>query len=250
MSTSIKEMDKLFESELYFYFYEDFLDIARTQKECAFIEKCCTLQPNHKILDLACGHGRHANLLAELGYDLCGIDLNHQFIEKAKADAKTRGLTIEYIEQNILDINYQEKFDAVLLLFNSFGFFDRTDAKQLLIKISQTLKIGGKAFLDTKNRDHLLKELQPCSIIEKGEDLMIDRMSFNPIDGTTTNKRIYIKDGKRLDAPFTMTAYSFTDLKQMLQETGLAINQIYGSWEGDSFNQESKRIILILEKTS
>ena len=248
MSNSIKELDNLLASELYLYFYEDFLEESRTQRECGFIQTCCTLQPNHKILDLACGHGRHANFLSALGYNLCGIDLNSQFIEKAKADAKIQGLSIDYTEQDILNINYKEEFDAILLLFNSFGFFDRTDAKRLLKKINQALKIGGKAFIDTKNRDHLLKELLPCTITEKGEDLMIDRLSFDPINGTTTNNRIYIKDGERLDAPFTMTTYSFTDLKQMLQETGLEISQTYGSWNGNPLIQDSKRIILILEK--
>ncbi len=248
MSTSIKELDKLFESELYRYFHDDFLDIERTKQEWIFIQKCCALKPNDKILDLACGHGRHANFLTTLGYPTTGIDLNHPFIEQAKIDAQEKGLNTQFIEQDILEIDYQAAFDTILFLFNSLGFFDRKDAKLLLTKISRALKIGGKAFIDTKNRDHLIKELQSCNITEKGEDLMIDRLSFDPIHGTTTNNRIYIKDGKRFDAPFTMTAYSYTDFLQLLNDTGLKIIQTWGSWRGDIFNQDSKRIIFLLEK--
>lgn len=248
MSTSIKELDKLFENELYLYFYNDFLDPERTKQECTFIQKCCALKSGDKILDLACGHGRHANFLTTLGYPTIGIDLNHPFIEQAKLDAQKEGLTTQFIEQDILAIDYQAEFDTILFLFNSLGFFDRKDAKLLLTKISRALKIGGTAFIDTKNRDHLIKELQPCTITEKGQDLMIDRLSFDPIHGTTTNKRIYIKDGERFDAPYTMTAYSYTDFLQLLKETGLKIIQTWGSWRGDSFNQDSRRIIFILEK--
>lgn len=248
MSTSIKELDQLFESELYLYFHKDFLDIKRTAKECAFIQKACGLKANHQILDLACGHGRHANFLAEKGYKLTGIDLNTPFIQMAKREAESKNINIAYIEKDILAINYEQAFDTILLLFNSLGFFDRKDAKILLSKIEQALKIGGKAFIDTKNRDHLLKEIPPCSITERGRDLMIDQLSFNPIEGTTTNKRIYIKDGKRYDAPFTMTTYSYTDFIQLLEGTNLKITQTWGSWSGDTFNQDSRRIIFLLEK--
>lgn len=250
MSTTIKELDKLFESELYLYFHEDFLSEIRTKKECEFIQNCCKVKKDFRILDLACGHGRHANFLAKMGFDICGIDINRQFLENARLTAKAKELKIEYIEKNILDIDYQQEFDTILLLFNSLGFFDREDAKHLLSKISQALKVGGKAFIDIKNRDHLMKELQPCGITEKGEDLMIDRLTFNPIEGTTTNNRIYIKDGERLDAPFTMMAYNYTDFQQLLKETGLKIIQTWGSWQGDVFNQNSRRIIFLLEKVT
>lgn len=250
MSTSSKELDQLFERELYLYFHEDFLSDQRTAAECAFIQKSCNLKPKQSILDLACGHGRHANLLASRGLNLTAIDINTQFIEQAKTEAQVKGLNVDYIEKDILELDYHQTFDSVLLLFNSLGFFDRKDAKLLLSKISNALKIGGKAFIDTKNRDHLLKEITPCYLTERGKDLMIDRLSFDPVSGTTTNKRIYVKDGKRYDAPFTMTAYNYTDCMQMLEGTDLKITQVFGSWKGEGFNQDSRRIILILEKVA
>ena len=102
--------------------------------------------------------------------------------------------------------------------------------------------------IDSKNRDHIIKELIPCSLTEKNQDLMIDRLSFDPVTGTTTNKRIYIKDGHRFDAPFTMYAYHYTELARMVSEIGFQIEQVFGSWRGEAFHQDSRRIMLLLRK--
>ena len=77
---------------------------------------------------------------------------------------------------------------------------------------------------------------------------MIDRLSFNPKYGTTTNNRIYIKDGKRYDTPFTMYSYNYTDLKYFIERASLKIQKVLGGWKDEEFDSDSRRIILILEK--
>lgn len=248
MSTSKKSLDRLFESELYLYFHEEILDDQRTKDECGFIERHCKIGPKTKILDLACGHGRHSNYFGSKDLKVCGIDMNSSFIEMAKEESALRKLSVEYLEENILEISYLEEFDVVLLLFNTLGFFNRNDANKLLSKISDSLKIGGRALIDIKNRDHVMKELRNCSVWERGEDLMIDRLSFNPKEGKTLNRRIYIKAGKRYDVPFEMNMYNYTDIERLTQSNGLKIDQVYGSWRGEEFNEDSRRILLIVEK--
>ncbi len=248
MSTSSKQIDQLFQSQLYLYFHENILTEERTKQECAFIEKCCVTPNSGLILDLACGHGRHTNILAKKGYEVTGVDINTDFLKIARTNAQKKGLQVGYIELDILQLNSRDQYDTVLLLMNTLGFFDRKDAKHLFDKIYQALKPGGKALIDTKNRDIILREAQTCSVTEHGEDLMIDRLSFDPKSGTTTNRRIYIKEGQRHDVPFSMTAYNFTDLKEMAEDTGFKIREVYGSWDGKDFDEYSKRIMLVLEK--
>ncbi|MEM1219211.1 MAG: class I SAM-dependent methyltransferase [Bacteroidota bacterium] len=247
-STSHQSLDELFAAELYLYFHEDFLSSERTQRECNFVLEKGQLSTNARILDLACGHGRHANQLAQMGYAVHGIDRDHRFIEIAKAEAVKLGLSTTYEEQDLLEMEQQNAFDAALLLFNTLGFFNPTDALRLLQKTQAALRPGGKLILDTKNRDHLLQELIPSTITERDQDLMIDRLSFDTKTGQTLNRRIYIKDGQRYDTPFAMTTYNFGDLKQMLQRTGFRILDTFGSWRGDAFDNHSRRIILVAEK--
>ena len=146
--------------------------------------------------------------------------------------------------------NVHSELHATVLLYNSLGFFSKSDAQILISKISKALKVGGKFFLDVKNRDHILKEVPQSSVTEKGKDLMIDRIKFDPIEGTTTNQRIYIKDGKRYDAPFTMQMYHYSELISLMLPSNLEVQQKYGHWNGSHFDVDSKRIILVFKKTN
>ncbi len=246
MQTSLRDLNSLFHNHPYLYFYQDILTGELTAQECSFIEKSCNIQKRINILDLACGHGRHSNYFAQRNHKVTGIDINNDFLEMARKHMI--GDNVEYFHKNILDINYQQQYELIILLSNTLGFLDREESKTLIDKIYAALKTGGKAFIDIKNRDHIVKELPSCSILEKENNLMIDRLSFDPVDGTTTNRRIYIINGKRIDTPFKMSAYNYHDLSSMAISSGFTIQKTYGNWKGESFGTHSKRIIMILEK--
>ncbi|MEO0341546.1 MAG: class I SAM-dependent methyltransferase [Bacteroidota bacterium] len=248
MKTNRNEIIDLHNTDLYLYFYEDFIDTARTTKECKLIIEECELEPNAKILDLACGHGRHSIRFAENGFAVTGIDLNTDFIELAKKNAKEQNLDVEFTVDNIVNINYSQQFDGIILLYNSFGFLDKQDGETLIKNISKALKPNGKIFLDIRNRDRAIKDLSDCHVMEKGKDLMIDRLSYDPKKGTTTNNRIYVKDGVRYDTPFTMQLYNYSELQQLLAKYDLRIKKVYGHWDKHPFDAGSKRIIAVIEK--
>ena len=248
MSTPKREINNVHSSELYLYFYEDSLRPAKTKRECDYIEQHCQLNGKEKILDLACGHGRHSIEFCKRNYKVEGIDINKDFINLAKDTSEEMGLDAQFFEADILDMEYKDNFDTVLFLFNSLGFFNRKDSTKIFKKINQSLVKGGRAFIDCKNRDHLIKEIKAYEVYEKGEDLMIDRLSFNPIQGTTTNNRTYIKSGKRYESPFTMYSYNYSDIERFLEGTALKVLKVLGGWKNEQFDSDSKRIILILEK--
>ena len=249
MKTNQAAVSKLHDHELYLYFYDDFLTEERTDQECAFIIKNCELKIGDKLLDLACGHGRHAIRFSEMELDVTGVDMNGPFINIAKEKAKEKSLSINFLEKDILNLNYSNEFDAAVLAYNSFGFFSKKDGEALATMMSKALKPGGKLFLDVKNKENIPNEIHPSMITEKGEDLMIDRFSYESEKGLITNQRIYIKDGKRYDTPFTMQLYSFLELKKIMQNHNLEIVKQFGTWTGGNFHSEARRIILVLEKS-
>jgi len=247
MKTNLDQVNDLHNIDLYLYFYEDFIDEGRTKRECQFIIRECGLNPGNHILDLACGHGRHSLYFARNQYSVTGIDINRRFIEHAQKMAKERALTVDFKVDNMLNLDATNAYDGIILLFNGFGFLDREDGVALLQKLKLALKKEGKLFLDIKNRDSLLRELKGPLVTEKGKDLMIDRLSFDPKTGTTSNNRIYIKDGIRYDTPFTMQMYSYTELEKLLADNGLVITKSYGDWSGNAFSADSRRIIAVME---
>lgn len=248
MSDSIRALDELFQAQLYLYFHDDILSDERTLRECDFMLQELGLSEDSTVLDLACGHGRHANALAHRGCKLTAWDINQDFIQMAKKQAVEKGVEVDYQCRNILTLDNQDTFDGILLLFNTLGFFSREQAQDLLCRVADALKPGGRLFLDIKNRDHISKEIVPFSLVEKGENMMIDRLSFDPKTGTTLNQRTYIKDGQRFEAPFSMTLFNYTDIERMAKIAGLSILKDFGHWEGRAFGQDSRRIIFVLTK--
>src|SRR5947207_545345 len=82
--------------EDYLYFYEELLTPERTASEVELVWKLLELEPGLELLDLACGHGRIANPLAERGVRVTGLDATPLFLELARQDAAARGGVSRY----------------------------------------------------------------------------------------------------------------------------------------------------------
>ena len=90
--------------EQYFDIYGQMLSEDRTTRELDGIEKLLALPPGSRILDLACGHGRHAIPLAQRGYQVTGQDLSEAFLERARAEAQARGVMVRWVHRDMREI--------------------------------------------------------------------------------------------------------------------------------------------------
>lgn len=242
------DFEAVFEPEDYLYFYQDALTEERTKREIEFLVKELELDKPMKILDLACGHGRHANRLAELGHNVTGVDITSGFLEIAKKEAKEKGVSVDYIMEDMRKISFQKEFDRVLLLFTSFGYFEDDDNLKVLKNVANALKPGGLFCFDTFNRDVFLKNFLPCIVMEKGNDLMIDRNTFDSVTGRLYTRRIVIRNGKRKYKPFFVRLYNPTEIRDLLSKASLTICKIYEDWDAKPFTTDSRRIIIVAKK--
>ncbi len=201
-----------------------------------------------RILDLACGHGRHANYLAELGHRVTGVDITAGLLEIAKKDAEEREVTVKYIQEDMREISFKDEFDRVLLLYTSFGYFEDEENLRVLENVAQALKPGGLFCFDTHNRDVFLKHFLPYIVTEKENDLMIDRITFDSATGRMYNRRIVIRNSKRKDKPFFVRFYNPTELRNLLRDGGFKWCKIYGDWDGNLVTSDSRRMIVVAKK--
>lgn len=111
---------------------------------------------DHKsnILDLGCGPGLYAKKLAALGHHVIGIDFSKRSIEYAVKDAKDNNLSIQYLYQNYLDINYENEFDLIILIYCDFGVFNDEERNRLLRKVHQALCPNGLFIFDIFNEKY------------------------------------------------------------------------------------------------
>jgi SAM-dependent methyltransferase len=246
--TPLFDLEQIFEVEDYLYFYADTLTGERTDAEVASLVELLRLEAPLDILDLACGTGRHANRLAALGHRLTGVDLMEGFLELARKEAAEKGLPVRYLQGDMRRTAFQEAFDRVMLLFTAFGYFDDQDNLLVLKNVWRALRPGGLFITDTMNRDVVLKNFQPVHVTEKDGNLMIDRNSFDSLNGLFYNQRVVIRDGIRRDKPFKIRLYNPTEFAALLRQAGLEVVAMYGGFDAQPVSAESRRLVVLARK--
>jgi cyclopropane fatty-acyl-phospholipid synthase-like methyltransferase len=114
------------------------------------------LPENAKVLDLACGKGRHSTYLNQLGFDVLGADLSENSIAEASKDTND---TLHF-KVHDMRVPFEEKYDAIFNLFTSFGYFENEeDNLTTLIAIKESLSEYGFAVIDFLNVSQVLKHL-------------------------------------------------------------------------------------------
>src|SRR4051794_40650994 len=90
-----------------------------TERQVEGIVKLLALPSGSTILDLCCGHGRHAIPLAQRGYHVTGQDLSAVFLQRARADADARHLQVRWVHSDMRTIPFENEFDAIINIFTA-----------------------------------------------------------------------------------------------------------------------------------
>jgi 2-polyprenyl-3-methyl-5-hydroxy-6-metoxy-1,4-benzoquinol methylase len=118
--------------------------------------------PKLKILDLGCGPGLYAEILAKKGHQVTGIDFSKNSIQYAKQQAKEKNLNINYIQANYLVHELVEnQFDLILLIYTDFGVLHPNEQEFLLQKVRKLLKPNGTFIFDVLNDKDIEKKTSP-----------------------------------------------------------------------------------------
>jgi 2-polyprenyl-3-methyl-5-hydroxy-6-metoxy-1,4-benzoquinol methylase len=203
----------------------------RNDEEAAhFIENLIEfiqLDLGSRVLDLACGKGRHSVTLNKLGYNVLGVDLSVNSIERAKHFEK-EGL--KFAVHDMRQVIDGEKFDAIFNLFTSFGYFDSIEDNLDVIRSIHTMLIkNGYLVIDFMNAEKVISNLVLTEV--------------KTVDGITFNiERKY--DGKHI-----FKNIRFEADEQLLNETGFAIIRIFGDFSLNAYDAKtSDRLIITAKK--
>jgi len=201
------------------------------------------LPSNSKILDLACGEGRHSINLNKMGYDVTGVDLSVKNIKNAsKYESENLKFKVHDMRKPL-----DQKFDLIVNLFTSFGYFDDfNDNLKTLDSIKSSLNEDGLAVIDFLNIKYLKNNL-----IHKNTE---------EIDGIKFHLNRSIKNGfliKKISFKHELNEYNFEekvrsldliDFKSMFKQSNIEILHIFGDYKLTSFDENnSKRLIFILK---
>ena len=203
------------------------------------------LPPKSKILDLACGKGRHSKTLCEGGMDVLGVDLSEQSIQFAKKSES------EYLHFKVHDMRHPiegRHFDAIFNLFTSFGYFAKDeDNLDVLQVVHGMLRLNGLFVFDFLNATKVIRELVPKEEKEiEGVQFVIERH----FDGRFIRKAIDVDDGgKIMHFEEKVRGYTYDHLSDLLNKAGFQIMNTFGSFDLKSFDEKaSDRAIFICKR--
>jgi len=201
--------------------------------------------PNSRILDIACGRGRHAIYLNKKGYDVTGIDLSEQNIRYAKQFEQKH---LHFFVHDMRKLSFINYFDISLNLFTSFGYFEtEKDHVNALKSFCKGLKPDGTLVVDYFNTIKILRNLTQKEI--------------KTVEGIEFQLNKFVSEGKIIkhinfehrnkDYAFEERVQAFTlaDFERMMEKSGLKIEKTFGSYSLQDYDEnKSDRLILVCKK--
>ncbi|MFA4995602.1 MAG: class I SAM-dependent methyltransferase [Patescibacteria group bacterium] len=204
-----------------------FLDSANLEKDTDFLVKALSLKQDDKILDIACGQGRHTNYLAQRGYHVDGTDFSEHLIKKAKESAVgLKGEKSEYFISDIMSLKLSKKYNKAYWFFSDLANIDIPTA---INSISNNIEIGGMVLFDTDNIFRIISYL----LKNPDSNYKFDATEFKLID-----------DKKKLDIPYPPLPI----WEQWMEKSKFSIQKVIGDYDFREYSIYSPRLILIVKK--
>jgi len=218
--------------------------------------------PGAKVLDVPCGIGRHSVALADLGYEVVGVDLSPEFIERARELAKERGVAggCDFRVGDMRRIGdllegYEGRFDAVIVLYTSIGYYDEDTDREFLAQLHGLAAPGGVLVVEGAPRDRFIRRMWPAWVGKMGEDLLLIEESRLDLESSRVENlwRYYReKEGGDLELLETVETshrvYSLHEAKKMVEETGWSYEACYGGWDREPYALASRGMLLIAKR--
>ncbi len=237
--------------ETFVELYRSFLTPERTRREVRGLLKLLELRPGAAVLDLACGWGRHSVELARRGYTVTGLDWSPTLLAHARRRARRARVEIEWVQGDMRELPWTERFDVVLSLFSSLGYF-LSDEEDLRVLRSgrQALRPGGHLVLETMHRDHVVTHYAERDWWEAPRELTVwaerEWDALTGVSHETVRWRQGEREGEKHHAIRVRTA---TEWLALLAEAGFEPVDCYGDWDQTPFTHSSENLILLASTT-
>lgn len=208
------------------------------------------LRAGNSVLDLGCGPGRHALPLARAGLDVVAVDSSANLLAELDQRAQSEALQIETIEDDMRQFQRAQSFDAVLVMWTSFGYFeDERDHHRVLESIHAGLRPGGRLMLDLVGLETLCRTLQPVHLTEYDDGrLLIERPLLVECNTRLENEWLLIEGDRVSRATFSHRVWSAAEMGCLLRSAGFEVEAIDGDLDGTPYDFESERMYVLARR--
>ena len=215
--------------------------------------KTLGLKTGASLLDLGCGPGLYASRFARAGFHVTGVDYSRNSIEYAIQNAKENNLDIMYRYQNYLELDDENLYEAVFLIYGDFCPLSPEQRPTLLKNIHRALKPNGYFVLDVTTREHRRRygnkngwyaaetgfwKPGPHLVLEEGFDypeqsIWLDQYTTIEADGKVSVYRNWFQD------------YTPETISAELEQGGFSVESVWGDLKGGPYAPASEWIGLV-----
>ena len=201
------------------------------------------------MLDIPSGQGRHAHLLAESGFDVDGLDYSPALLAVARKRGTGARLRYTRGDMRTVPARWTGRFDAVLNLFTSFGFFDHPrDDVRVIEEFARVLKRGGVLVWHGASRDGVMARFLARDWWISGATLFAQEREFDPVSGFLSVHSSWRRGGKSGTRDHRIRLYTATRLAELFADAGLIVEQAFDGFTDDPLTRTSSEMLLVARK--
>lgn len=230
--------------------YRHLLNPERTAREVAALREMLPLDAHARVLDLACGWGRHSVALAAAGFRVTGIDYSEALLAAARAHAEQAAVPVQFLRVDMRELTFDGAFDAVLSLFSSLGYF-LSDAEDLRVLrgAARALRPGAWFVLETMHRDHLAGVYAERDWWETPDGTVVwAEREFDAVAGVSREWTRWSHRGSLGEKYHEIRLRNATEWSTLLRAAALEPIEWYGDWERSPFLHTSEDLIVVARK--
>jgi ubiquinone/menaquinone biosynthesis C-methylase UbiE len=243
------------------YFGEAYLEIyarlmydrKKVLREVNFIQNALHLKKGSRILDLACGFGKHLIFFLKKGLCAFGLDIMHPYLRYAMGKMPvTFRRKPPLVIGTMTRLPFQEEtFEAVVSLFNSFGYrpMDAPDPDMAILReVARVLRTGGQFLVEVPNKQPVIKMVRTTpQTIQCGRDFLIHE--FWDYDTRRTilfNRTFFNIRGGITEAGYCLRLFTLRELTALFQNAGLGVRRIFGDYDGAKYDRAISPMMLVI----
>jgi SAM-dependent methyltransferase len=203
-------------------------------------------EPPARVLDLACGPGRHALELARRGFRVTGVDATAAFVVEASSLAAIESLGVEVVHDDMRAFCRPEGFDYVLNMATSFGYFeDPADDRRVLENVRRSLNPGGALLMELMGKEVVARTLEGPRWGEDDGGFLLTEQCIRDGWGWVDNRLIFLIDGARQEIVLSHRLYSAAELTGLLETAGFAEVAVAGDLSGSPYGASATSLVVV-----